>query len=66
MKPLDYLQTLCIEAAELFGNDWPSINQHVSERLDELGKSERDALRSEIGRILDFQPPANEAARRLQ
>jgi len=66
MTPLDYLQSLCLEAAELFGNDWQAINRHISEQLDKLVEPERARLSVEVDRILRFQVPENGSARRLQ
>lgn len=66
MTPLDVLQSLCLEAAEMFGNDWLSINRHINEKLDALVESDRAELAAEIQRILRFQAPGNGGARSLQ
>lgn len=66
MTPIDQLQLLCAEAAEMFGNDWQAVNNHIAEKLVALAESDRVELVREINRVLAFQAPANNAARQLQ
>ena len=66
MIPLDYLQSLCIEAADLFGDDWAAINRHIAEKLGALVETDRKDLLAEVERILRAHVPDAPSARRLQ
>ncbi|MDB5641228.1 MAG: hypothetical protein JWN07_545 [Hyphomicrobiales bacterium] len=66
MTSLDLLQSLCIEAAEMFGDDWAAINQHVAERLGALVDTDRRDLLAEVEKILRVHVPDTPSARHLQ
>lgn len=66
MSSLDLLQSLCAEAAELFGDDWAAINRHISERLGALMETDRRDLLAEVEKILRLHVPDTPSARRLQ
>ena len=66
MTAIDLLQALCIEAAEMFGNDWSAVNLHITRKLETLVDPERAELRAEVERILRYQPPDASADQKLQ
>ncbi len=66
MTALDFIQSICFEAAELFGDDWAAINRHIAERLGALMESDRKDLLAEIEKMLRTHPPDATATRWLQ
>jgi hypothetical protein len=66
MTAIDLLQSLCTEAAEMFGNDWSAVNLHITRKLETLVDPERAELRAEVERILRYQPPDASADQKLQ
>jgi len=59
-RPLT-LETLCVEAVALFGDDWPSIEQYVDDRLSELPAATRQALLQDVSAILNYRVPIHAA-----
>ena len=66
MISLEILQSFCAEAAELFGDDWAAVNQHIADKLGALRDSDRRDLLSAVEQILRTHTPDTPAARQLQ
>jgi hypothetical protein len=41
------LQSWCLEAASLFGDDWPQVREYVKSKLAALSDAERETLNRE-------------------
>ena len=66
MESLTFIQSLCVEAAELFGDDWAAVTRHITEKLGALMESDRKTLLTEVEKILRTHVPDTPAARSLQ
>lgn len=66
MTSLDFIKSLCFEAAELFGDDWAAVNRHIVEKLGALVESDRKDLLAEVEKILRTHAPDATARRWLQ
>jgi hypothetical protein len=49
--------TICREAAERHGDDWPAVERHIKKRFDALPTDQRERLKSEIDRVLRYRAP---------
>jgi hypothetical protein len=66
MTSIEILQSLCVEATELFGDDWAAVSRHIAEKLGALMESDRRDLLAEVEKILRMHAPDTPAGRRLQ
>ena len=54
---LTVLASICREAAECHGDNWPAVEGHIKKRFDALPTDQRQRLAREIDRVLRFQAP---------
>ena len=59
MRPaeLAVLASICREAAECHGDDWPAVERHMKQRLDALPSDQRQRLAHEMDRVLRYRAP---------
>ena len=59
MRPaeLAVLATICREAAERHGDDWPAIERHIKKRVRALPSEQRQRLAHEMDRVLRYRAP---------
>jgi hypothetical protein len=59
MRPaeLTVLVSICREAAECHGDDWPSVEKHIRQSVNALPIDQRRRLAREMDRVLRYQAP---------
>jgi len=59
MRPaeLAVLASICREAAERHGDNWPAIERHVKNRVRALPSDQRQRLADEMDRVLRYRAP---------
>jgi hypothetical protein len=59
MRPaeLAVLASICREAAERHGDDWPAVERHVKMRVNALPSDQRQRLADEMDRVLRYRAP---------
>jgi hypothetical protein len=51
------LATICREAAERHGDNWPAVERHIRKRVSALPNDQRQRLAHEMDRVLRYQAP---------
>jgi hypothetical protein len=51
------LATICNEAAQRYGDDWPAVERHIKKRVNALPTDQRKRLAHEMDRVLRYRAP---------
>jgi hypothetical protein len=57
VSELTALASICREAAERYGDDWPAVEKHIQQRFDALPTDQRRRLAHEMDRVLRYRAP---------